>query len=76
MDKSIAEIMEKVTAIKTELDKVEGRVVTTREHMEKIEAFMGQLSKEIIEGFHIVSAKINALSEEIKHLESMISKSR
>jgi len=74
MDKSMNEIMDKVMAIKTELDKVEGRMVTTREHMEKIENFMGQLSKEIIEGFHIVSAKINALTEEVKHLESMVTK--
>ncbi|MCX7882544.1 MAG: hypothetical protein N2314_04915 [Brevinematales bacterium] len=76
MDKSMTEIMEKVNAIKAELDKVEGRVVTTREHMEKIENFMGQLSKEIIEGFHIVSSKINALTNEVKHLENMISKNK
>jgi predicted nucleic acid-binding Zn-ribbon protein len=74
MDKSMTEIMEKVVQIKTELDKVEGRVVTTREHMEKIEDFMEKLSKEIIEGFHIVSSKINALTEEVKHLEDVVAK--
>lgn len=76
MDKNMTEIMEKVNAIKTELDKVESRVTTTREHMTTIENFMSQLSKEIIEGFHIVSAKINVLTEEMKRIEEMIQKQK
>ncbi len=70
------DIMDKINAIKTELDHVEGRVITTREHMAHVEEFMGKLSKEIIEGFHVLSTKINALTAEVKHIEEMIAKKK
>ncbi|URA10414.1 hypothetical protein [Thermospira aquatica] len=76
MEKGMQDIMEKINAIKTELDHVEGRVITTREHMAHVEEFMGKLSKEIIEGFHVLSTKINSLTEEVKHLEEIVSKKK
>lgn len=72
MEKNLDNVMEKVMNIKQELDKVEFRVLNTKTHLETVEHSMEKISKEIIEGFHIVSAKVNCLEEELKKIEVML----
>jgi predicted nucleic acid-binding Zn-ribbon protein len=72
MDKSLDELMEKVKGIKQEMDKVEFRVLNTKTHVEVVEKSMEKIGKEIIEGFHIVSNKVNRLEEEIKRVEILL----
>jgi len=72
MDKSLDELMDKVKGIKQEMDKVEFRVLNTKTHVEVVEKSMEKIGKEIIEGFHIVSNKVNRLEEEIKRVEILL----
>ncbi len=72
MDKSLDELMDKVKGIKQEMDKVEFRVLNTKTHVEVVEKSMEKIGKEIIEGFHIVSNKVNRLEEELKRVEILL----
>ncbi len=72
MEKNLDNVMEKVMNIKQELDKVEFRVLNTKTHLETVEHAMEKISKEIIEGFHIVSCKVNHLEEEVKKVEKLV----
>ncbi len=72
MDKSLDELMEKVKGVKQEMDKLEFRVLNTKTHVETVEKTMEKISKEIIEGFHIVSNKVNHLEEEVQRVESLL----
>ncbi len=72
MENHLDEIFEKVKGIKQEMDKMEFRVLNTKTHIESVEKTMEKISKEIIEGFHIVSTKVNHLEEEIKKVEHML----
>jgi len=72
MVNSLDEVMEKIMSIKQELDKVEFRVQSTKTHMETIEKCTEKVSKEVIEGFHIVSSKVNHLEEEMKRIEKAL----
>lgn len=72
MDKSLDELLEKVKGVKQEMDKVEFRVLNTKTHLETVERGMEQIGKEIIEGFHIVSTKVNHLECEIKKVEELL----
>jgi DNA anti-recombination protein RmuC len=69
MEKNLDDIMDKVVGIKQEVDKIEFRVMNTKTHIETVEKSMEKIAKEIIEGFHIVSTKVNHLEEEIKKVE-------
>jgi hypothetical protein len=72
MEKNLDEIMMKVQGIKQEMDKMEFRVLNTKTHIETVEKTMEKISKEIIEGFHIVSNKVNHLEEEMKKVEDLL----
>jgi hypothetical protein len=72
MEKNLDEIMIKVQGIKQEMDKMEFRVLNTKTHIETVERTMEKISKEIIEGFHIVSTKVNHLEEEMKKIEDLL----
>jgi|GEM_PF-1139482 DNA anti-recombination protein RmuC len=72
MEKNLDNVMEKVMNIKQELDKVEFRVLNTKTHLETVENSMEKIGKEIMEGFHIVSTKVNHLEEELKKIEVML----
>ena len=72
MEKSLDEIFDKIKGIKEEVDKVEFRVLNTRTHMDNMEKNMSKISKEILEGFHIVSSKVNHLEEEMKKVERLL----
>ncbi len=72
MEKNLDNVMEKVQSIKQELDKVEFRVLNTKTHLETVEKSMEKISKEIIEGFHVVSCKVNHLEEELKRVEKLL----
>lgn len=72
MDKNLDELLLKVKGIKEEVDKVEFRVLNTRTHIDSIEKSMEKISKEILEGFHIVSGKVNHLEGEVKKIESLL----
>jgi DNA anti-recombination protein RmuC len=72
MEKNLDEIMDKVKGIKQEMDKMEFRVLNTKTHIETVEKTMEKISKEIIEGFHIVSNKVNHLEEEMKKVEELL----
>ncbi len=72
MENNLNEMMEKILSIKQEMDKVEFRVLNTKTHIESVEKSMEKISKEIIEGFHIVSCKVNHLEEEMKKIEIQI----
>jgi DNA anti-recombination protein RmuC len=72
MEKNLDSIMEKVLSIKQELDKVEFRVLNTKTHLETVEKAMEKISKEIIEGFHVVSCKVNHLEDEMQKVEKII----
>ncbi len=72
MEKNLDNVMEKVMNIKQELDKVEFRVLNTKTHLETVEHSMEKISKEIIEGFHIVSCKVNHIEEEIRKIEDLL----
>jgi predicted nucleic acid-binding Zn-ribbon protein len=72
MEKSLDELLVKIKTIKEEVDKVEFRVLNTRTHMETIEKSTEKIGKEILEGFHIVSNKVNHLEEEMKKVEKLL----
>lgn len=72
MEKNLDEIMDKVKGIKQEMDKMEFRVLNTKTHIETVEKTMEKISKEIIEGFHIVSNKVNHLEDEMKKVEALL----
>ena len=72
MIQSLDEVMGKIKTIKEEMDVVEYRVLSTRTHVESIEENTKRISKEILEGFHAVSSKINKLEEIIKKLEKEV----
>lgn len=72
MEKNLDEIMDKVKGIKQEMDKMEFRVLNTKTHIETVEKTMEKISKEIIEGFHIVSNKVNHLEDEMKKVEELL----
>lgn len=72
MEKNLDEIMTKVQGIKQEMDKMEFRVLNTKTHIETVEKTMEKISKEIIEGFHIVSTKVNHLEDEMKKIEEIL----
>lgn len=72
MEKNLDDIMDKVKGIKQEMDKMEFRVLNTKTHIETVEKTMEKISKEIIEGFHIVSNKVNHLEDEMKKVESLL----
>jgi DNA anti-recombination protein RmuC len=72
MEKNLDDIMDKVVGIKQEVDKIEFRVMNTKTHIETVEKSMEKISKEIIEGFHIVSTKVNRLEDEIKKVEAVL----
>lgn len=72
MEKNLDDIMDKVKGIKQEMDKMEFRVLNTKTHIETVEKTMEKISKEIIEGFHIVSTKVNHLEDEMKKVESLL----
>lgn len=72
MEKNLDEISDKVKTIKQEMDKVEFRVLNTKTHIESVEKSMEKISKEIIEGFHIVSTKVNQLEKEMKRIEELL----
>lgn len=72
MVQNLDEVMSKIKAIKEEMDVVEFRVMNTRTHMETVEESMKKISKEILEGFHAVSAKINHLESMLKEVEDKI----
>lgn len=74
MEKSLDDLMNKVKAITQEMDKVEFRVINTKTHIETVEKSMERIGKEVIEGFHIVSTKVNHIEEEMKKIESMLEK--
>ncbi len=72
MVQNLDEVMAKIKAIKEEMDVVEYRVINTRTHVENIESDVKKIGKEVLEGFHSVSAKINKLEEIIKKLEKEV----
>ena len=72
MVQNLDEIMERIKNIKGEMDKVEFRVLNTRTHVEAVEKSMEKMNKEILEGFHIVSSKVNHLEEEMKRIEELL----
>lgn len=72
MEKNLDDIIEKVKSIKQEVDKIEFRVLNTKTHVEGVEKSMEKISKEIIEGFHIVANKVNNLEVEMKKIEALL----
>ena len=72
MIQNLDEVMAKIKNIKGEMDVVEYRVINTRTHVETIENDIKKVNKQILEGFHSVSAKINSLEEVIKGFQSDI----
>jgi archaellum component FlaC len=72
MERNLDDIMDKVKGIKQELDKVEFRVLNTKTHLETVEKNVEHLGKEVIEGFHIVSTKVNHLEEELRKIETLL----
>ncbi|OHD55016.1 MAG: hypothetical protein A2Y33_03360 [Spirochaetes bacterium GWF1_51_8] len=69
MVQNLDDVMNKIKSIKEEMDVVEYRVLNTRTHIETIEESMKKINKEVLEGFHSVSHKINRLEEIILKLE-------
>lgn len=67
MVQNLDDVMNKIKAIKGEMDVVEYRVINTRTHVESIEKNVEKISREVIEGFHSVSGKVNRFEE---HLDS------
>lgn len=72
MVQNLDEVLGKIKTIKEEMDVVEYRVINTRTHVENIENDMKKINKEVLEGFHSVSAKINKIEEIMKKLEKEI----
>ncbi len=72
MVQNLDEVMSKIKTIKEEMDVVEYRVINTRTHVETIETDMKKINKEILEGFHSVSSKINVIEDIVKKLEKEI----
>ena len=72
MIQNLDEVMAKIKNIKGEMDVVEYRVINTRTHVETIESDIKKVNKQILEGFHSVSSKINALEDVIKSLQADI----
>ncbi len=72
MVQNLDEVMNKIKTIKEEMDVVEYRVINTRTHVETIENEMKKVNKEILEGFHSVSSKINKIEEIVKKLEKEV----
>ncbi len=72
MVKSLDELMAKVQGIKQEMDKVEFRILNMKTHTEVVEKSVEKINKEVMEGFHIVSGKVNHLEEEIKKVEGLL----
>ena len=72
MIQNLDEVMAKIKNIKGEMDVVEYRVINTRTHVETIESDIKKVNKQILEGFHSVSSKINALEDVIKSLQAEI----
>ncbi|MGC8765729.1 MAG: hypothetical protein ACP5QT_07570 [Brevinematia bacterium] len=76
MEHTLNEVFEKIKAIKEEVDKVEFRVLNTKNHIDTVEKTMEKISKELLEGFHRVCVKINHLEEELKKLEDILLKNK
>ncbi len=74
MEHTLNEVFEKIKAIKEEVDKIEFRVLNTKNHIDTIEKGMEKISKEILEGFHRVCSKINHLEAELKKVEEILLK--
>ncbi|NPV01009.1 MAG: hypothetical protein HPY53_06480 [Brevinematales bacterium] len=72
MIQSLDEVMNKIKSIKEEMDVVEYRVLNTRTHIDTIEESLKKISKEVLEGFHSVSHKINKLEEIVTKLEKEV----
>ena len=72
MENNLDHLIEKVKSIKQEMDKVEFRVLNTKTHIETVERSMEKISKEVIEGFHIIAQKVNHLEESLIKIEKML----
>ncbi len=72
MEHTLNDIFEKVKNIKEEVDKIEYRVLSTKTHIDTVEKNMEKVSRELIEGFHRVCAKISHLEEELKRVEELL----
>lgn len=72
MVQNLDEVMAKIKSIKEEMDVVEYRVINTRTHVETIEENVKKIGREILEGFHSVSGKINHLEDIILKLKEEV----
>ncbi|MEJ5284357.1 MAG: hypothetical protein ACP5Q5_05080 [Brevinematia bacterium] len=72
MEHTLNEIFDKVKNIKEEVDKIEFRVLSTKTHIDTVEKNMEKISRELIEGFHRVCARIGHLEEELKKVEELL----